>query len=291
MTAPSCDLVRPRSLTDALEAKAERPELRVLAGGTDLMVLFELGLGLPEAVLDIWAVDEMRGIEARAGSLRIGALTTYTELIDHPAVQGHLPILAEASAAVGAVQIQNRGTLGGNVVNASPAADGVPPLLALNADLELASASGHRRLPLEDFYAGYKETHLAQDELLVAIHVPLPPTDGIQWFRKVGTRRAQSIAKVVGAATAVRTEGGRLSDARIFLGSVGPTAVRLRRTEALLEGRVPSRQLADQVRVVAREEIAPIDDVRSTARYRRQVSGSIVARWLSGLADHPSPGS
>ena len=176
------------------------------------------------------------------------------------------------------------------MVNASPAADGVPPLLALNAELELASASGHRRRPIEGFYAGYKDTDLADDELLVAIHVPLPPVRRLQWFRKVGTRRAQSIAKVVGAATAICAEDGRLMDARIFLGSVGPTALRLQRTEALLEGKIPSKGLAEEVRMLAREEITPIDDVRSTAQYRSQVSGSIVARWVAGLADTSSRG-
>ena len=282
VVAPDCGLVRPANLAAALQAKAERPGLRVLAGGTDLMVLFELGVLEPEAVLDIWGVDELRGIQERDGALRIGALTTYTELMEHPEVQTKLPILAAASAEVGAVQIQNRGTLGGNVVNASPAADGVPPLLALDAELEIASASGRRRRPIDGFYTGYKQMDLADDELLVAIHVPLPPADGVQWFRKVGTRRAQSIAKVVAAATA-RRSGDRLSAVRIALGSVGPTVLRMPRTEALLQERTLTADLVSDVRMCAQQDVAPIDDVRSTARYRRSVTGNIVARWVAEL--------
>ncbi len=282
--APNCELVRATDLAAALEAKADRPGLRVLAGGTDLMVLFEMGVERPEAVLDIWGVDELRGIEQQGDSLRIGALTTFTELKEHAVVGGRLPILAAAASEVGAVQIQNRGTLGGNVVNASPAADGVPPLLALDAELEIASASGRRRRPLNGFYTGYKQMDLGDDELLVAIHVTLPPGDGVQWFRKVGTRRAQSIAKVVAAATA-RRAGPQLSDVRIALGSVGPTILRMPRTEALLQARPLTADLVEEVRRSTQAEVTPIDDVRSTARYRRAISGNIVARWVAELVD------
>ena len=278
----ACELVRPANLAAALVAKSERPDLRVLAGGTDLMVLFELGVDMPAAVLDIWGLAELQGIEEQGEALRIGALATYTDLMRHPVVRERLPILAAASAEVGAVQIQNRGTLGGNVVNASPAADGVPPLLAFDAELEIASARGLRRRPLNGFYTGYKQMDLSADELLVAIHIPLPAPDSVQWFRKVGTRRAQSIAKVVAAATA-RRSGDVLSNVRIALGSVGPTILRLPKTESLLQKRALCADLVEEVRRSARDEVTPIDDVRSSADYRRTVSGNIVARWVAEL--------
>lgn len=282
VVAHDCEVVRPSDLAAALKAKSERPGLRVLAGGTDLMVLFELGVERPAAVLDLWGVDELRGIEEQGETVRIGALTTYTDLMEHPVIRQRLPILAAASGEVGAVQIQNRGTIGGNVVNASPAADGVPPLLALGAELEIASATEMRRRPLDGFYSGYKQIDLGDDELLVAIEVPLPPADGVQWFRKVGTRRAQSIAKVVAAATA-RRRGDQLSDVRIALGSVGPTILRMPRTEALLQQSPLGADLIEEVRRIAREEVTPIDDIRSSAAYRRAVSGNIVARWVTEL--------
>ena len=277
------EVVRPSSLDEAVGVLAARPELRVLAGGTDLMVGVHAGGERPKAVLDVWGLDELRTVSVRDGHVVLGASTTYADLIRRPEVADTVPLLSQAAASVGAVQIQNRGTLGGNIVNASPAGDTLPPLVVYDAELELRSVRGWRRVRIERFYTGYKQMDLAPDELLVRILVPIPPADTVQWFRKVGTRRAQAISKVVGAGSARRSRHGQLSSVRLALGSVAPTVLRLVRTEAVLEGRRPTSALVDTVRRSARDEVCPIDDVRSTARYRRLVSGNIVARFVAGL--------
>lgn len=276
-------VVRPRDLGEALAAKSAHPGLTVLAGGTDLMVLVGLGVAAPAEVLDISGLDELRDIAVEGQVLVLGALTTYTELMHDEAVRSKTPLLAQASAEVGAVQIQNRGTIGGNVVNASPAGDTLPPLLAYGAELELASARGTRRVDFDHFYRGYKQMDMRPDEMLVRIRVRIPAAGGVQWFRKVGTRRAQSIAKVVAAATAARDGDGALSEVRIAVGSVAPTVIRLPATEALLEGRRPTAETVEQVRCAVRREVRPIDDVRSTAEYRRNASANVVARFVAGL--------
>ena len=279
-TATACS---PTSLTEAARALSESPDLRVLAGGTDLMVLVGAGIETPEAVLDLWGVDELRGVSVEEEWVRIGALTTFSELMRRPEVAGNLPLLAAASSEVGGVQTQNRGTLGGNIINASPAADSLPPLAVYGAILELYSVRGRRRVPFNQFYSGYKVMDRAADELLEAIHIPIPAPGSHQWFRKVGTRRAQAISKVVGAATVKLADDGSIEDARIALGSVAPTVIRLPATEALLVGQRPSVSLAAAVRRSVMAEIRPIDDIRSSASYRRSTSGNIVARFITDL--------
>jgi len=277
------EVVQPADLTAALGALAERPDLVVMAGGTDLMVGLHAGVFRPKALLDIWGLDELRGISVEDDVVRIGALTTYSDLMRDAVIGQRLPLLAQAATEVGAVQIQNRGTLGGNVVNASPSGDSLPPLAAYEAELELASSRGRRRVPVCSFYTGYKAFDLADDELLCALHVPLPAAGATGWFRKVGTRRAQSISKVVAAALVHRTADGAITDARVAIGAVAPTVLRLPVTEGLLEGATPGGDLVERVRQQVMAEVVPIDDVRSTADYRRQVSGNIVARFVSEL--------
>ena len=279
-----CTCVRPGNLDEALALLAGEPgRWTPLAGGTDLMVGLASGALEPRAVLDLGACEALRGLRAEAEAFRIGALCTFRELIDAPELRRELPVLAQAARATGALAIQNRGTLGGNLAHASPAADAATALLACGAELELASVRGRRRLPLEAFFLGYRRTALAPDELITSIHVPRPAGRSVQLFRKVAPRAAQAIAKLSLAACA-ELEDGRLKALRLGLGAVAPVPLRARRTESLLAGRA----LGDLPRAEAREalmgELAPIDDLRSTARYRRRVAGNLLEAFLEGLA-------
>ena len=251
-----------------------------MAGGTDLLVLINGALGPPpERVLDLSRLDELRGIERRDGQLVIGALTTYTELREDARIAELLPALAAAAATIGAVQIQNRGTIGGNVMNASPAGDTLPILLAADAQLTLGSVRGERTVPAEEFWTGYRTTEGAPDELLLRISVAA--ADRELRFRKIGTRRAQAISKVV-MALAWRSDGPSAAwhDVRLALGSVAPIPIRARATEARLEGGRPDEETADAAVMALTAEIEPIDDVRSTAEYRRVVAGRVLRRLI-----------
>jgi len=265
----------------ALLADASGVPWRPLAGGTDLMVRMTGEIGEPpERVLDIWALDELRGITLSADALVIGALTTYTELRHSEVVAESAPALAEAAATIGAAQIQNRGTIGGNIVNASPAGDTLPVLLALSAEMVLGSANGERTVPADDFWPSYRATARRDDELLVRIRIPLVTGRQVR-FRKIGTRRAQAISKVV-MALAWRSESddGPWTDARLALGSVAATTVRAPATESTLEGARPTRETADAAVEALSAELEPIDDVRSTADYRRLVAGRVLHRLI-----------
>jgi xanthine dehydrogenase small subunit len=262
------ELLRPRSLRDALRMLRDEGPLVPMAGCTDLYVSLNFGTLDRKRFVDLWRLDELRGIERRRGALRLGALTTFSELIKSSIVNRELPMLAAAAREVGGVQIQNRGTLGGNVANASPAGDTLPVLSASDARVELRSAAGTRLVPFTSFYTGYRRTVARPDELVVAFEIP--NASGQQWFRKVGTRAAQAISKVVLAGV----RGG--PQPRIAVGSVAPTVVRLRKTEAALAGGASIAE-AQQMMLT---EIAPIDDVRSTAEYRRRVAVNLLAQFL-----------
>jgi xanthine dehydrogenase small subunit len=273
----------PTSLAEAyaLLGDADAAAWRPLAGGTDLMVLIAGEIGEPpERVLDIWALDELRGITIDGDALVIGALTTYTELRRSPPVAEHAPALAEAAATIGAAQIQNRGTIGGNVVNASPAGDTLPVLLAVGAEMVLGGPAGERTIPADAFWTGYRTTARRDDELLLRIRVPLLADRRVR-FRKIGTRRAQAISKVV-IALAWRSVGddGPWTDVRVALGSIAATTVRVEAVEAMLEGRRPTREVADAAAAALSSAIEPIDDVRSTADYRRLVAGRVLHRLI-----------
>jgi xanthine dehydrogenase small subunit len=269
----------PRSLAEALDLLAAGDGWRPLAGGTDLIVQITGEIGPPpERVLDIWHLDELRGISVDSNTLTIGALTTYSELRTSPFVRQRLPALAECAATIGAAQIQNRGTIGGNVINASPAGDTLPILLATDAQLVLASAKGERTVDAADFWPSYRVTARREDELLVRIRIPLPHGRQVR-FRKVGTRRAQAISKVV-MALAWREDGGVWRDVRVAVGSVAPTPIRARETERVLEGAAARQTTADHAATTISGEIHPIDDVRSTADYRRIVTARILHRML-----------
>jgi xanthine dehydrogenase small subunit len=275
-------VVSPRSLAEAYELLASQP-WRPLAGGTDLIVQLTGELGPPpDRVLDLWRLDELRGIADRGDVLELGALTTYAEIRRSVVCREHAPSLVDAAGTIGAAQIQNRGTIGGNVMNASPAGDTLPVLLALDAVLVLGGASGERQVPAVDFWPGYRRTAARPDELLVSIRIPVA-RDREQGFRKVGTRRAQAISKVVVAA-AWRGDAS-WQDVRIALGSVAPTPIRVVAAEAALEGRPRDPGSIEAAVEALRTAIQPIDDVRSTADYRREVSCRVLRRMLVDASD------
>jgi CO/xanthine dehydrogenase FAD-binding subunit len=274
-------VVSPRTLAEAYALLAEQPH-RPVAGGTDLLVQITGELGdPPERVLDIWHLDELRGIRVESNALVLGALTTYAEIRRSPLIAEFLPAFAEAAATIGAAQIQNRGTIGGNVMNASPAGDMLPLLLATDAQLVAGTASGERWIPAREFWPGYRRTALEPTELLLRISVPL--TDGRQLrYRKVGTRRAQAISKVVMALAWQADDGADAtwSDVHLALGSVAATPIRAPVTEAVLEGAAPTEATADRAASTLASEIEPIDDVRSSADYRRAVAARVLHRLI-----------
>jgi xanthine dehydrogenase small subunit len=287
-------VVRPTSLPDALARLAGQPDLRPIAGGTDIMVEVAGGAGSAgRPLLDLWDLDELRGIEVVHDELVLGALATWTDLRRSAVVHGALPVLAEIAAAVGAVAIRNRGTVGGNCITASPAGDLLPVLLATDAVLEVAGPNRTRMIPADAFWTGYRQTALAAGELLVAVRIPLVPGRRVR-FRKVGTRRALAIAKVSiavawqdGAPTPGNGDAavdGAWRHVRVALGSVAERPIRAVRTEAVLEGRVPDSTVATEAAAAVEAEITPIDDVRSTAAYRRAVTGRILRRIVIDAA-------
>jgi xanthine dehydrogenase small subunit len=259
-------LLQPRSLDEALRLLRHEGPLVPLAGCTDLYVGLHFGSVPSRRFLDLQGLRALRGIRLRGETLVIGALATYTELVASPLVRRRLPMLVLASREVGSPQIQNRGTLGGNVANASPAGDTLPVLAAAEATVVLQSVDDQRRVPFNSFYTAYRQTVMRPDELIVAIEVPR--VEGRQWFRKVGTRAAQAISKVAIAAV-------RALYPRIALGSVAPTVVRVPRTEAVLAA---GGTLAE-AQMVLLEEIRPIDDLRSTAAYRHRVAANLLAQF------------
>ena len=259
-------LLRPRTLQDALRMRRDEGSVTPIAGCTDVYVLLQFGQPPSERYLDLWRLDELRGIRNEAGVLRIGALVTYTDIIRDVQVAREIPILAAAAREIGGVQIQNRGTLGGNIANGSPAGDSLPVLAVAEATVVLRSIDGERKVPFLQFYTGYRQNVMREDELITAIEIP--PLAGAQWFRKVGTRAAQAISKVVMA-------GVRSEQPRVALGSVAPTVVRLPRTEAALRD---GAQIDEAQRILS-SEVQPIDDLRSTSEYRRRVASNLLARW------------
>jgi xanthine dehydrogenase small subunit len=269
----------PRHLFEAYERLAAGPT-RPIAGGTDVMVAITGELGrVPERMLDLSRIDALRGIALEANGLVLGARTTYTEIRRSALIREHLPALVDAAATIGAAQIQNRGTLGGNIANASPAGDTLPILLAADAVILVGGQRGEREIPANEFFPEYRKTALAPDELILHVRFPLPPGREVR-FRKVGTRRAQAISKVV-MALAWRDLGAQAwSDVRVALGSVAATPVRASRTEAVLEGARPTPEVADRAAETLARELPPIDDVRSTADYRRTVSARVLHRLL-----------
>ena len=283
---PAYEMETPRDLAATLERMASEPGVwRAFAGGTDLMVLLEAGKLPHRKFLNIWNLGELRGIAVTAEHVTLGALTTYAEVQRHEIVAREFPLLCRAAAETGSVATQNRGTLGGNIANASPAADSPPALIVYDAEIEIVSAGGARWVPYASFHTGYKKMNLQAEELIRSIR--LARSRGAAWkqyFRKVGTRRAQAIAKVCFAGAA-RVEAERIAEVRIALGSMAPTVLRAVRTEELLRGQRPEdAAILAGAQDALGAEITPIDDMRSTGRYRRNVARNLLAEFLEVLA-------
>ncbi len=269
----------PRHLFEAYERLAAGP-IRPIAGGTDVMVAINGELGpIPDRMLDLSRIDALRGIALQEGSIVLGARTTYTEMRRSALCREHLPALVEAAATIGAAQIQNRGTLGGNIANASPAGDTLPILLAADAAILVGGQRGEREIAAKDFFVSYRKTALAPDELILQIRFPLARGRELR-FRKVGTRRAQAISKVVMALAWEDFGSTGWQNVRVALGSVAAMPIRTPATELVLEGQRPTPEVADLAAETLAGELQPIDDVRSTADYRRTVSARILHRML-----------
>ena len=278
---PRFDLRPAANLTDALEILASNPgEWRPFAGGTDLMVLLEAGKLPAGRYLSLRGLAELRGISITEDEIVLGALTTYTDVMRSEALQAECPLVCQAAAETGGVATQNRGTIGGNVANASPAADTPPALLVYDADIDIVSVRGVRRVAYDRFHLGYKQMDLAPDEIVQSIRLARGRGGWLQTWRKVGTRRAQAISKVC-LASAIDLTGGAVRDIRIALGSVAPTVVRAARAEAVIRGRpLTDETIAASCDALA-HDISPIDDLRSTAAYRLRVARNLLEQFLT----------
>jgi CO/xanthine dehydrogenase FAD-binding subunit len=277
---PSYELIAPENLGAALEMLAREPGVwKPFAGGTDLMVLLEAGKLPHRKFVSIWKFPELRQIEAKPESLAVGALSSYTEIQRNEILQREFPLLCRAASETGSVATQNRGTVGGNIANASPAADSPPALLVCDAEIELISAKGSRRLPYRDFHTGYKKMQMRDDELIWRIHLNRGSNQRKEYYRKVGTRKAQAISKICFAAAA-NVERGYINDVRIALGSVAPTVLTATGTENTLRGEKLSSGLLTAAQTTLGREISPIDDMRSTAAYRRRVAQNLLSEFF-----------
>ena len=283
------ELVAPRTLSAVLSLMAREPGVWFpIAGGTDVMVQYSVGKLPARKFVSIWNLPELRRIEVSADEIQIGAGSTYTDLREHEVVSREFPLLSSAAGWTGGIANQNRGTLGGNIVNASPAADSLPALLVYEAELVLVSARGERRWPYANFHLDYRKTQLAPDELICAICVKKRFSEYYAHARKVGARNAQAIAKVCLAALG-RLADGVVGDIRLAMGSVAPVPLRLTETERIVKGKRIDPALVQLARTTAAAEVRPIDDLRSTARYRAAVAGNMVAEFLEHLSARGGP--
>ncbi|HEY0349971.1 MAG TPA: xanthine dehydrogenase family protein subunit M [Pyrinomonadaceae bacterium] len=277
---PAYQLISPPTLSEALDVLAQNNGAwKPFAGGTDLMVLLEAGKLPQKNYVNIWNLKELRGIEVSDDHVTLGALTTYTEVQNHAVLQKEFPMLVQAAKETGGIAIQNRGTLGGNIVNASPAADSLPALLAYDAELELISKQGVRQIPYSKFHNAYKQMDLRAGELLRAIRLPRRG-DRFDYYRKVGTRKAQAISKVCFAGV-IRIVDGNVAHIRIALGSVAPIPIRCEKTERSLHNQPLNSEAIKLGASTMSSEIVPIDDIRSTRDYRLRVSLNLLQDFLA----------
>ena len=280
---PHYQLATPKALGEALDLLArDEGAWQPFAGGTDLMVLLEAGKLPNKNYVNIWNLGELRGIEVTNTHVTLGALTTYTEVQEHETLQTEFPMLCQAAKETGGIAIQNRGTLGGNIVNASPAADSPPALLAYGAELEFVSREGSRRIPYHKFHTGYKQMNIRAGELLRALRLPRATQKLTQYYRKVGTRKAQAISKTCFAAIG-RIADDRVVEVRIALGSVAPIPLRCMQTEAALRDKAIDADSLTAAQAALAAEISPIDDLRSTRNYRLRVSLNLLEDFLQKL--------
>ena len=278
---PAYTLRKAPTLDAALAILAEEPGVwRPFAGGTDLMVQLAAGALPHRQYVNVFGLKELRYVDVSADAVVVGGLTTFTDVQRHDLLRREFPLLCRAASETGGIANQNRGTIAGNIANASPAADSPPALLVYDAELQLASVRGRRTVRYDAFHTGYKEMDLAPDELIVAVR--LPRGRGGVHYRKVGARRAQAISKVCFAARG-RVEENRIADLRLAFGSVAPTVIRATRTEAALTGAALDRAVLDSALRTLQSELTPIDDIRSTQSYRRRVAGNLLAEFVAGL--------
>ena len=276
-------LVAPRSLSAVLDLMSSAPgEWTPIAGGTELMVAHAAGRLTAPKLVSLWGLKELRFIENSAGTISIGAGATFRDLRAHAGVAAHLPLVAKAASWIGSIANQSRATVGGNLVNGSPAADSSPAFLVYDAEVELVSVRGHRRIPYAQFHTGYKCSALAPDELLFAVHMPLSFASHRQYLRKVGTRRAMAISKVALAATAV-AHNGLITELRLAAASLAAFPTRLFQTETALLGKSINARTIESAREALLAEATPIDDIRSTAEYRKRVAANLLEEFLLTL--------
>lgn len=283
--AEAHQLIAPGSLAAVLELLAESPgEWTPIAGGTELMVAHAAGRLTSRKLVSLWGIPNLRFIESTENKIVIGAGTTFRDLRVHDGIVEKFPLLAKAASWIGAIANQSRATIGGNLVNGSPAADSSPALLVYDAEVELISVRGTRRIPYSEFHTGYKRNALAPDELMLAVHLPRQFTGHRQYLRKVGTRRAMAISKIALAGTAL-LEDGLVREVRLAAASLAPFPARLYRSEAALLGQFITRDTIQAARAALLAEAQPIDDIRSTAEYRRQVGANLLEEFLMSLAE------
>ncbi len=279
------ELVAPGSLASVLDLLAATPgQWTPIAGGTELMVAFAAGRLTASKLVSIWGIDELRFIEPSPDKLIIGAASTFSDLRSNPIVAAEFPLLDKAASWIGSIANQTRATLGGNLVNGSPAADSSPALLVYDAEIELISVRGKRRMPYYEFHTGYKQNAMTADELLHAVYLPRRFAKHQQYLRKVGTRRAMAISKVALGATA-RVNSGAIEEVRVAAASLAPFPARLSKTEAALLGHKLSSSLIETARDALLAEAQPIDDIRSNAQYRKGVGANLLGEFLRSVAE------
>jgi len=282
-------MVAPGNLAAVLDLLAGAPgEWTPIAGGTELMVAHAAGRLAAPKLVSLWGIRELRFIKTGADTISIGAGTTFRELRADAGVAAHLPLLVKAASWIGSIANQSRATVGGNLVNGSPAADSSPALLVYDAEVELISARGSRRIPYSEFHTGYKRNAMAPDELLFAVHLPLRFARHRQYLRKVGTRRAMAISKVALAGTAT-VEKGVVSELRLAAASLAPFPVRLYKTETALLGKPINSSTIQSAREALLAEAKPIDDIRSTSEYRKRVAANLLEEFLVELRSESPP--
>ena len=279
-------VLRPTELDEALGLLAGDPSIRPIAGGTDLLLeLQRNGQGDPVTLLDLTALDELRGITIAGGVIHLGALTTHNEVVDHPELPVMALPLAQACLEIGSPQLRNRATIAGNLATASPANDSISALLALDATVTVRSIGGERAVRIEDFFTGFRSTVLAPDELITSIDVPAMRDSAAGIWVKLGNRAAQAISVVHLGAVVDRDSAGIVRDARLAIGSVGARVEMLWSAEEALVGRPLDDTTIDQCAQLAAERVSPIDDVRATAEYRTALIPVLVRRALVALRD------
>ena len=287
--AEAHELIAPGSLAGVLDLLASAPGVWTpIAGGTELMVAFSAGKLSARKLVNLWGIPDLRFIETRAESFAIGACTTFLDLRAHAGLAAELPLVAKSASWIGSVANQSRATLGGNLVNGSPAADSSPALLVYDAQIEMISRRGKRRIAYAEFHTGYKRNVMAADELIYAIHLPRRFAQHRQYLRKVGTRRAMAISKVALAGTAL-LQGEIISEIRLAAASLAPFPARLHLTETALSGNQLTKQTIQSARSALLGEIKPIDDIRSTAEYRSCVAANLLEEFLLELSKSDVP--